>query len=67
MGGQRGRGRRKVRDAGGRVLTEPFDAMDFGRMAVVTDREGAAFCVWQANRHKGARIVNAPSSLNFNT
>jgi hypothetical protein len=41
--------------------------MDAGRMAVLTDPEGAAFCVWQAKEHKGARIVNEPGSLNFNT
>src|SRR6266498_2433832 len=52
--------------AGGRVVTEPFDVMDAGRMAVFTDPEGAAFCVWQAKQHKGARIVNEPGSLNFN-
>jgi uncharacterized protein len=56
----------KVADAGGRVVTEPFDVMDAGRMAVCTDREGAAFCVWQAKQHKGAQIVNEPGSLNFN-
>jgi uncharacterized protein len=56
----------KVRDAGGGVLMEPFDVMDAGRMAVVTDREGAAFCVWQAKRNKGAQIVNEPGSLSFN-
>jgi len=56
----------KVRDAGGRVVTEPFDVMDAGRMAVVTDPEGAAFCLWQAKEHKGARVVNEPGSLNFN-
>ena len=56
----------KVRAAGGEVLTEPFDVMDSGRMAVFADPEGAAFCVWQANRHKGARIVNEAGSLNFN-
>jgi predicted enzyme related to lactoylglutathione lyase len=56
----------KVREAGGRVVSEPFDVMDAGRMAVVTDPEGAAFCVWQAKEHKGARIVNEHGSLNFN-
>ena len=56
----------KVRDAGGSVVMEPFDVMDSGRMAVFTDREGAAFCVWQAKEHKGARIVNEPVSLTFN-
>jgi len=56
----------KVRDAGGQVVTEPFDVMQAGRMAVVTDTEGAAFCLWQANEHRGARIVNEHGALNFN-
>ena len=56
----------KVLDAGGKVLTEPFDVGDAGRMAVFADPEGAVFCVWQANEHKGARIVNEAGSLNFN-
>ena len=43
----------KVRDAGGKVLTEPFDVMDSGRMAVFADPEGAAFCVWQAKAAQG--------------
>jgi len=56
----------KVKDAGGTVITEPFDVMDAGRMAVFSDPEGAVFCVWQPNQHRGAQIVNEPSSLNFN-
>jgi predicted enzyme related to lactoylglutathione lyase len=56
----------KVVDAGGNVVVDPFDVMDAGRMAVCTDPEGAAFCVWQAKEHRGARIVNEPGSLNFN-
>jgi predicted enzyme related to lactoylglutathione lyase len=56
----------KARDAGGRVVTEPFDVMDSGRMAVLTDPDGAAFCVWEAKEHKGAKIVNEHGSLNFN-
>jgi predicted enzyme related to lactoylglutathione lyase len=56
----------KVRDAGGGVVVEPFDVMDAGRMAVFTDPEGAAFCVWQAKKHQGAQVVNEHGSLNFN-
>ena len=56
----------KVRAAGGGVVTEPFDFMDACRMAVCTDPEGAAFRVWEARKHKGARLVNDPGSLNFN-
>ena len=56
----------KVLDAGGRVITEPLDVMDAGRMAACLDPEGAVFYLWQANEHKGARIVNQPGSVNFN-
>ncbi len=57
----------RVLDAGGQVVLEPFDVMSAGRMAVFTDPEGAAFRVWQARDHRGARIVNEPGSLNFNS
>jgi uncharacterized protein len=57
----------RVRAAGGGVVTEPFDVMEAGRTAVVTDREGAAFCLWQPGSHKGAQVVNEHGALNFNT
>ncbi|MCA1693955.1 MAG: VOC family protein, partial [Actinobacteria bacterium] len=57
----------KARKAGGAVVMEPFDVMASGRMAVLADPEGAAFCIWQAKDHKGARIVNEHGSLNFNS
>ena len=57
----------KVLAAGGSVLMEPFDVPEAGRMAVVADPEGAAFCLWQAGRHRGAQVVNEPGSLNFNS
>jgi hypothetical protein len=56
----------KVRDAGGGVVVEPYDFMNACRMAVFTDPEGAAFCVWEAKEHKGARLVNDPGALVFN-
>ncbi len=56
----------KVRDAGGGVVREPFDVPGAGRTAVFTDPEGAAFCVWEAKGHKGARVVNEHGALNFN-
>ena len=56
----------KVRGVGGGVAMEPFDVLDSGRMAVLTDPEGAVFCVWQAQRHRGAQVVNEHGSLNFN-
>jgi predicted enzyme related to lactoylglutathione lyase len=56
----------KARAAGGTVVTEAFDVMDAGRMAVVSDPEGAVFCAWQAKNNKGAKVVNEHGSLNFN-
>ncbi len=56
----------QVRRAGGGVVAKPFDVLEAGRMAVLTDPEGAAFCVWQASNHKGAKVVNEHGSLNFN-
>jgi uncharacterized protein len=56
----------KVREAGGGVMMEPFDVMTAGRMAVLTDPEGAVFMAWEARDHKGARVVNEAGALNFN-
>jgi uncharacterized protein len=55
----------KVKAAGGKALMEPFDVLEAGRMAVLTDPEGAVFCVWQAKEHKGAQLVNEPGTWNF--
>jgi predicted enzyme related to lactoylglutathione lyase len=54
-------------EAGGGVVMEPFDVMNAGRMAVLTDPEGAVFFLWQAKDHKGAKVVNEHGSLNFNS
>jgi uncharacterized protein len=51
--------------AGGSVVEAPFDVGDAGRMAVLADPAGAAFCVWQANRHRGAQVVNEPGTWNW--
>ncbi len=56
-----------VVNAGGTVFAEPFDVMEFGRMAVFTDPEGAVFSVWQPGTHRGSEIVNEHGSVNFNT
>jgi uncharacterized protein len=56
----------KVRAAGGRVLREPDDIGDFGRLAVFADPAGAAFRVWQPNAHRGAAVVNEHGAVNFN-
>jgi predicted enzyme related to lactoylglutathione lyase len=48
---------------GAKVLAPPFDVMDVGRMAVIQDPTGAAFCVWQPKAHIGSQILNEPGAL----
>jgi predicted enzyme related to lactoylglutathione lyase len=55
----------RARAAGGQAM-DPFDVMASGRMAVLTDTEGATVSVWQAGNHRGARVVNEHGSLIFN-
>ena len=49
--------------AGGVVLKEPFDVGEPGRMAVLQDPTGAAFCVWQANKNQGTGIAHVDGTL----
>jgi predicted enzyme related to lactoylglutathione lyase len=49
---------RKAAELGGNILMQPFDVMDAGRMAVVQDPTGAAFCLWQAKSSTGIRARN---------
>lgn len=53
-------------ELGATVLAEPFDVFDVGRMAVISDPTGAAFCVWEPRAHAGAARVNAPGALAWN-
>src|SRR4051812_44061900 len=56
----------KVREAGGRVMMDPFDVLGAGRMAVFVDPAGAYISVWQPQDHHGADVVNEPGSLCWN-
>lgn len=55
-----------VPDAGGTVIAPPFDVMDAGRMAIVSDPTGAVFSLWEPKRHIGAQLVNEPGSFCWN-
>src|SRR5262249_31475234 len=55
----------KAKTLGGKVLMEPFDVMDFGRMAVITDPQGANFCLWQPKKHIGVLVHGERSSLGW--
>jgi uncharacterized protein len=54
-----------ARASGGDVVTEPAPAGDFGRVAVLTDPEGAMFGVWEAGTFHGAELVNEPGAMSW--
>ena len=56
----------RARELGGNVISEPFDVMDVGRMAILQDPPGAVFCVWQPGSSIGAEVVNGHGALSLN-
>jgi uncharacterized protein len=56
----------KAKELGGKVILEPFDVLDAGRMAIVSDPTGAVFSLWEARRHIGAQLVNEPGAFCWN-
>ena len=56
----------KAKALGGTVVKEPFDVMDVGRMAVIIDPTGAAFCVWQPGTHTGYGVKGETNSVCWN-
>jgi predicted enzyme related to lactoylglutathione lyase len=53
----------KVRAAGGKVRVEPFDINDQGRMAQLSDPQGAEFAAWQPGKTAGLESVDEPGAL----
>ena len=56
----------KVQQAGGSLLFGPMDVFAAGRMAMLQDRQGAAFAVWQAEGHIGCRVKGEPVAIMWN-
>ncbi|MEU1039249.1 VOC family protein [Streptomyces sp. NPDC005551] len=52
-----------VERAGGTVLMQPMDVMDEGRMAILADRAGVPFGIWQPARLDGLDVAGDPGSL----
>ena len=50
---------------GAQVLVPPMDVAEAGRMSVIADPTGAVFCTWESRQHRGAELVNAPSTWNW--
>jgi predicted enzyme related to lactoylglutathione lyase len=56
----------RVTEAGGQVMAEPMDVMEYGKMAVAIDPTGAAIGFWESGTHTGAGIANEPGSFTWN-
>ena len=48
---------------GAKVIVDPMDVAEVGRMAVVQDPTGAVLALWQAKSHKGTGIAGVPGTL----
>ncbi len=48
--------------AGGTLLMGPLDVPPAGRLAVLVDPTGAAFCVWEPGEREGAQRCNEPNT-----
>jgi predicted enzyme related to lactoylglutathione lyase len=55
----------KAKSLGGTVVMDAFDVMEHGRMAVITDPQGATFCLWQPKKMIGVAVLGEPGSLGW--
>jgi predicted enzyme related to lactoylglutathione lyase len=56
----------RATELGGGVANEPFDVLDAGRMALLTDPQGAMLAVWEPRARIGAELVNDVGALTMN-
>lgn len=54
---------RAIGEAGGQVFTGPEQVGSYGAMAMAADPAGAVFGLWQAGRHTGFGLKDAPGSF----
>ncbi len=55
----------RIAEAGGAVISGPFDVFELGRMLLAADPTGATFAVWQPNQHIGAQLIHEVGSLGW--
>ncbi len=56
----------KAKSLGGKVMRDPFNVMDVGRMAVIHDPTQAVFALWEPKTHQGAALVNEAGAFCWN-
>jgi predicted enzyme related to lactoylglutathione lyase len=53
----------RAEQIGGKIVAQPFDVFDAGRMAVVQDPTGAMFSLWQPKSNSGIGIAGVDGTL----
>lgn len=56
----------RAKEFGGKVLMEPQDILDTGRIAMLADPTGSVLGLWQPGTHKGAEVIGEPGSVAWN-
>ncbi|HEU4975457.1 MAG TPA: VOC family protein [Baekduia sp.] len=56
----------RVAELGGTVESAPFDVQGAGRMAAITDPQGARVLLWQPGTFAGAEVVNEVGAWSWN-
>jgi uncharacterized protein len=57
---------RRAQALGGSVFAEPFDVLSAGRMAAISDPQGAMVIAWKPAGLVGAETVNEPGAMTWN-
>ena len=53
----------RVSELGGKLLMEPMDVFESGRLAAINDSTGAAVMLWQPRKHVGAGVKYEPGAI----
>jgi predicted enzyme related to lactoylglutathione lyase len=56
----------KATSLGATIVAPAMDVFDAGRMAVLSDPQGASFALWQADKHVGLTVRDEANSLCWN-
>jgi predicted enzyme related to lactoylglutathione lyase len=57
---------RRAEQLGGSVFAGPFDVLSAGRMAAISDPQGAMVIAWKPAGLVGAEVVNEPGAMTWN-
>ncbi len=57
---------KKAAELGARLIQEPYDVPEAGRMAVIRDPADAILSLWQLKEHEEVPMMNQPGAISWN-